>query len=85
MKKRTREQRDQELKQVMAEERSRGRRQPTHAISLENRRRLNLILKLLADRNCDRRRYMEVIRDDFGHPDGSPEFARYMKIWDERH
>ena len=84
-KKQTEEQRELELRQMMAEERSRGRRQPTNAISLERQRRIRVISKLLADKGCDKRRYLAVIREDFGLPDGSPEFLQYAKVWDEFH
>jgi hypothetical protein len=26
---------------------------------------------------------MAVLREDFGHPDGSPTFLKYVKAWDE--
>jgi hypothetical protein len=83
MKKQSKEQRDLELQQMMAEEGTRGRSRPVRAVNLELRRRLQVVLKLLADKNCDKKRYMAVIRDDFGLPDGSPEFLQYMKAWDE--
>jgi len=68
---------------VMAEEGSRGRPQPVRAVSLERKRRMRAILRLLADRDCDKRRFMTVIREDFGLPDGSVEFLRYMEVWDK--
>jgi hypothetical protein len=83
MKKQSKEQRDVELQRLMAEEGSRGRPQPVRAANLELQRRIRVLGKLLADKNCDKRRYMAVIRDDFGLPDGSAEFLLYMKAWDE--
>ena len=83
MKKPSKEQRDKDLQQVMAEEGSRGKSRPVRAVNLELRRRIHIIAKLLADKSCDKRRYTAVIHDDFGLPDESPEFLQYMKAWDE--
>jgi hypothetical protein len=85
MKKQSKEKREEDMRQVMAEERSRGRSQPVHALSIEMRRRIHVAARLLSDKNCDKRQYMAIIRDDFGLPDGSPEFLQYMKAWDESH
>ena len=83
MKKPNKEKRDLEMQQVMAEEGSRGTGHPVHAVSLEHQRRIRRAGRLLADKNCDKRRYMALIRDDFGLEEGSPEFHQYLKAWDE--
>jgi len=83
MKKQSKEQRELELQQVMAEEGSRGRSRPVRAVNLELRRRWRVVEKLLADKNCDKRTYIAAIRDDLALPDGSPEFLQYMRAWDE--
>ena len=72
---------DDDLKQVMAEERSRGRSQPVKAVNLENQRRIQRIVKMLADRNCQKRDYLSVIREDFGLKDESQEFRQYEDWW----
>ena len=77
--------RDRELQQLMAEEGSRGRRQPVRAITIEQKRRLRVIKGLLEDPTCDKRRFMQVIRDDLGLAEGSPEFHLLVKAWDELH
>jgi hypothetical protein len=76
-------QRDEDMKQVMAEESSRGRRRPVRATDLEIKRQFLIVKRLLADRNCDRRKFMAVLREEFGHQDGSPMFLKYLKAWDE--
>jgi len=86
MRKPTREKRDDmELRQVMAEEGSRGKPQPVYAVSLDFRRRMRFAAELLADPGCDREHYVEAIRDHFGLADGSPEFLLFLKAWDECH
>lgn len=75
--------RDLELKQVMTEEKSRGRAQPVSAVSLERQRRIRAAAKKLRDPGCDKRQYADLIRQDFGLSDDSPEFLQYMKIWEE--
>jgi hypothetical protein len=75
--------RDDDLEQVMIEEGSRGTRRPVSAVTIERQRRIRKVARLAADKNCDKRRYMAVIRDDFGLEEGSIEFQNYMKLWDE--
>ena len=75
--------RDADMKQLMAEESSRGRRHPVRATDLEIKRQFLIVKRLLADRNCDRRKFMAVLREEFGHQDGSPMFLKYLKAWDE--
>jgi hypothetical protein len=73
---------DVDLKQVMAEERSRGRSHPVRAENLELERRARRIARMILDKHCERRDYMEVIRADFGLKDESQEFQHYVKLWD---
>jgi hypothetical protein len=75
--------RDVELKQVMAADRSRGRGQPDTVLSLEEKRQIRRAMDMLANRRCDKRRYIQVIRDDFGLEEGSDRFQQYMNAWDE--
>jgi hypothetical protein len=75
--------RDRELKQIMAEDRSRGRTRPVRAVTLEQKRRIREVARRLDDPYCDKRQFAAVIREDFGLSDESPEFLQYMKVWDE--
>jgi hypothetical protein len=77
--------RELELRQVIAEEGSRGRLRPVNAVSLERQRRIRVAAKFLENPGCDRETYIELIRDDFGLPDGSPEYLLFLKVWDESH
>jgi len=74
--------RDTELRQVMAEEGSRGKRHPVRAVDLERLRRIRRAGELLANRECQKQDYLNLLRDDFGLKDGSAEFLEYVKAWD---
>jgi hypothetical protein len=83
--KQDREKRESELRQVMAEEGSRGKPQPVYAVNLEYRRMMRLAAELLADPNCDREHYIEAIRDHLGLQDESDEYLLLLKAWDACH
>jgi hypothetical protein len=76
--------RDVELKQLMAEEGSRGKKKPVRAVDLEQMRQIRRVAKMIEDPECDREQYQDVIRDDFGLEEESPLFLRYMKLWVQR-
>ena len=73
---------DVDLRQVMAEEGSRGRHHPVKAVALEKERRIKKASALLADKECEKREYLRLLREDFELQDGSPEFQEYVKAWD---
>lgn len=75
--------RDADIEQVMAEETSRGRRRPVRAVDLATRQQIRRVAQLLADRNCDKRLFMAVLREDFGIKDESQVFQKYVKLWDD--
>jgi hypothetical protein len=85
MKKKGEDKNDAELRQVMAEEGSRGRARPRRAVSLEFERQMRAAGEKLADPGCDRQDYIALIRDDFGLPEGSPKFLLFLKAWDDSH
>ena len=72
---------DDDLQQVMAEERSRGRRHPVRAVTLERERRIRKAAEMLANKECLKRDYLNGLRD-LGLKDGSPEFLEFVKVWD---
>ena len=72
---------DTELQQVMAEERSRGSRRPVKAITLERQRQLRKAAEMLANKECEKRDYLSGLRE-LGLQDGSPEFLEFVKVWD---
>ena len=74
--------RDDDIENVMAEEGSRGRRRPVRAEDVERDRQFPRVARLLADRGCDRRKFMAAVRE-FGHQDDSEMFQKYLKAWDD--
>ena len=74
---------DTDLQQVMAEERSRGSRRPVKAVNLEIKRRIQRVARMLTDKNCQERDYFSVLRDDFGLKDESEEFQELARLWYE--
>jgi predicted HAD superfamily phosphohydrolase len=78
------EKQDEDLRQVIAEESSRGRRQPVNAVSLAHKQRMKRLASLL-EVGRDKNAYIAIIRDDFGLPEGSREFLQLLDVWHERH
>ncbi len=75
--------RDVDLRQIMAEEGSRGRRYPLRAATLETRRRISRAANFIAGKEYEKRDYLRLLREDFGLQDESPEFQEYEKLWDD--
>lgn len=69
-----------DLRDIMAEERSRGRRQPKKSISLRERRKLRRLFDLITDSDCDEREYLAAIRD-LGPQEGTAEFLYFVQLW----
>jgi len=74
---------EEDLKDVMAEELSRGRRQPKKAVTLARQRMIRRVADILANPGCDKRLFPDVIRD-YGIEEGSPEFLQLCELWDAR-
>ena len=74
----------EDFKDIMAEEITRGRRQPKRAATLARQRMIKKAADTLADPGCDKRTFLAVIRD-FGIKEGSPEFLQLCELWDARH
>lgn len=73
-----------DLKDLLKEEISRGRRQPKSALSLARERMIRRIAQQLANPNCDLETYLQTIRD-FGLTDESPEHRQLLALWRKRH
>ncbi|MGH9427753.1 MAG: hypothetical protein ACRD2L_15800 [Terriglobia bacterium] len=73
---------EDDLKDVIAEETSRGRPQPKRVMSIEKKRKLQRAAARLADSNCTEREFLEAIRA-LGYEEGSPEFEKCVKLWRE--
>lgn len=76
--------RDQDLRDVMAEEGSRGRAKPVRAVNREQMRQIRRIAQLLDNPDCFRQDYVDVILNDFEIEEGTPLFQQYMKLWLQR-
>ena len=72
-----------DLKDVMAEETTRGRRQQKKAITLARERMIREVADMLANPGCEKRTFLAVIRE-YGIKEGSPEFLQLCELWDAR-
>jgi len=77
------EDKDQELRNIRAEEITRGRKQPKNALSLARRRMIAEMARMLQDPRCDKETYLEVIRE-YGLQEGSEEFRQLLALWRKR-
>jgi hypothetical protein len=75
---------DSDLHDLMTEEKTRGTRRPQKSVSISQKRELAKIGRMILNRNCTKREYLQAIRD-YGPKDGSPEFQRLVSLWDEYH
>ena len=74
----------EDFKDIMAEEITRGRRQPKKAVALARERMIRKVADMLANPDCDKRTFLAVIRD-YGINEGSPGFLQPCEAWDARH
>jgi|HubBroStandDraft_6_1064221.scaffolds.fasta_scaffold04438_7 hypothetical protein len=74
---------DQELRDIRAEETTRGRKQPKNALSLARRRMIAEMARILQDPRCDKETYLEVIRA-YGLQVESVEFHQLLALWRKR-
>jgi len=77
------EDKDQDLRDIQAEETTRGKRQPKKALSLARRRMIAQLARMLQDPRCDKQTYLEVIRE-FGLQEESDEFRQLLALWRKR-
>ena len=75
---------DVDLREVMAEEGSRGKRHPLRAKNLEISRQISKIIRMFDNKECSREDYVSVLRDDLGLKAGSVKFRECVKLWDAR-
>lgn len=74
---------ERDLRDLRAEESSRGRRQPKKALSLARRHMISQMARMLQDPRCDKETYLEVIRE-YGLPEESEEFRQLLALWRKR-
>lgn len=70
----------QDLADIMKEESTRGRRHPRRASTVSQERNMRHFVKMIADGNCDDREVATAIRE-LGPQEGSPEYQRLWNIW----
>lgn len=71
---------DQDLRDIRAEETTRGKKQPKKALSLARRRVITEMARMLQDPRCDKETYLEVIRE-YGLQEESNEFRQLLALW----
>ena len=71
---------NQDLRDIQAEEASRGKKQPKKALSLARQRMISRTARILRDPKCDRETYLEVIRE-YGLPEESDEYRQLLALW----
>jgi hypothetical protein len=74
---------DQDLRDIQAEETTRGKKQPKRALSLARQRMITRIARMLQDPRCDKETYLDVIRE-FGLREESDEFRQLLALWRKR-
>jgi hypothetical protein len=74
-----REAEQENLGDIIAEEKSRGRKHPKKAVSLERSRRIEKACRMLEDAQCTEREFLAAIRAIV--PDGSAEFLACAELW----
>jgi len=77
------EDKDQDLRDIRAEETSRGKKQPKKVLSLARHRMIAEMARMLQDPRCDKETYLEVIRE-YGLQEESDEFRQLLALWRKR-
>jgi hypothetical protein len=77
------EYKEEDLRDIQAEERTRGRKQPVKALTRERERQLTRIAKLLGDPKCDFYTYVEAIRA-FGLQAEPEKYEQLIALWRKR-
>jgi len=75
------EDKDRDIRDVMAAESSRGKRRPQTVQAIEEQRLLRRVAQMILDKNCELSDYLNVLREDFGLQEQSAEVRRYVSLW----
>lgn len=70
----------EELADIMKEESTRGKRHPKRASTVSQERKMRQFVRMIANGNYDDREVANAIRE-LGPQEGSPEFQRLWNIW----
>ena len=71
---------DEHLKDIQAEEKSRGTKRPIRALSRERERQLRRTAYLHKDPRCDFNTYVETIRE-FGLQADAEKYSQLISLW----
>jgi len=74
------EDKSRNLRDIMAEETSRGRKQPKRALTLEQERMIRNVAAILANPKCDKLTYLDAIRE-YGLKEESAEYRQLLALW----
>jgi len=74
---------NKDLRDIQAEETTRGKKQPKKALSLAHQRMITRIARMLQDPKCSKETYVEVIRE-FGLQEESDKFRQLLALWRRR-
>jgi hypothetical protein len=74
---------DQDLRDIQAEETTRGKKQPKKALSLARQRMITQMARMLQDPRCSKETYLQVIRE-YGLREESDEFRQLLALWRKR-
>ena len=75
---------ERDLRDIQAEESTRGRKQPKRAVSLARERMIRRVAQMLANPDCDEDTFLGAIRE-FGLPEDSEEYRQLLALWRKRH
>src|SRR6266702_2178508 len=74
------EDKSRDLHDIMAEETSRGRKQPKKTLTLEQERMIRNVAAILVNPKCDRLTYIDAIRE-YGLKEESAEYRQLLALW----
>jgi hypothetical protein len=77
------EEKDKQLEDIQAEERTRGTKRPVKALSRERERQLRRLARLLENPKCDFNTYVETIRE-FGMQAEPEKYHQLIALWRKR-
>ncbi len=73
------EDKSRDLHDIMAEETSRGRKQPKKTLTLEQERMIRNVAAILVNPKCDRLTYIDAIRE-YGLKEESAEYRQLLAL-----
>jgi hypothetical protein len=73
---------EDEISSTRRVEASRGNKRPANPVTVEAQRRIRKLQQAIADNpSLSRDEYSTLLTEDFGIPEGSEEYGRYMSLF----